>query len=312
MARRRRAPRLLVTHREAAVLLEHARVRTEGGRAVYDLAEDGVIKSFNIPFANLAVLFLGQGSSISTHAARLLAEEKVFIALTGTGGTPLHFGSMDTFEPNERAISMFRVSQSPDLSLKAAKILLTHRTRVMEADSIQISNTLECSIDSAELRTHCQHFRNALIQAQSPETLRGMEGEFAKSCFKIFARGSGLDNFTRQHGKGDRDSLENLANSRIDHGNYLAYGTASAALWATGIHRGLSVLHGKTRAGGLVLDLADGFKDALVLPYAFSSWNSDQDFRQHLIDAIHNREILKRTFELLSSVLQLDEQYRKS
>ena len=133
-----------------------------------------------------------------------------------------------------------------------------------------------------------------------------MEGVFAKSCFKSFAHGVGISDFTRQHGKDERGSFEALANSRIDHGNYLAYGTASAALWATGIHRGLSVLHGKTRAGGLVLDLADGFKDGLVLPHAFATWTRDQDFRQHLVDAIHNREILKRTFELLASVLALD------
>ncbi len=288
------------------MLLEHARVRTEGGRVVYDLAEDGVVKSFNVPFANLAVLFLGQGASISTHAARLLAEEKVYVALTGTGGTPVHFGSMDAFEPNERALSMFRISQDSELSLRAARILLTHRSRIMETDAIQISETLDCGVDAAELRGHCRRFRDALTRAKSAESLRGMEGVFAKSCFKSFAHGAGISGFIRQHGKNERSTFEDLANSRIDHGNYLVYGTASAALWATGIHRGLSVLHGKTRAGGLVLDLADGFKDALVLPHAFSRWPRDQDFRQHLVDAIHNREILKRTFGLLASVLALD------
>ena len=168
MPKGHRAPRLLVTHREAAVLLEHARVRTEGGRVVYDLAEDGVVKSFNVPFANLAVLFLGQGASISAHAARLLAEEKVYVALTGTGGTPLHFGSMDAFEPNERALAMFRISQNSELSLSAAKTLLTHRAGVMETDAIELSEALDCRVDVAELRAHCQRFRKHTYACEKP------------------------------------------------------------------------------------------------------------------------------------------------
>jgi CRISPR-associated endonuclease Cas1 subtype I-F len=59
------------------------------------------------------------------------------------------------------------------------------------------------------------------------------------------------------------------ANRLLDQGNYLAYGLAAVAAWVTGIPHGLAVLHGKTRRGGLVFDLADLIKDALILPQAF-------------------------------------------
>jgi CRISPR-associated protein Cas1 len=38
-----------------------------------------------------------------------------------------------------------------------------------------------------------------------------------------------------------------------------------------GLPHGLAVLHGKTRRGGLVFDIADLVKDALILPQAFMS-----------------------------------------
>lgn len=67
------SPRLLMTHRNTALLLERARVRVEGGRVVYDKTEERREKTFNIPFANLAVLYLGQGTSLTQDAARLKA-----------------------------------------------------------------------------------------------------------------------------------------------------------------------------------------------------------------------------------------------
>jgi CRISPR-associated protein Cas1 len=61
----------------------------------------------------------------------------------------------------------------------------------------------------------------------------------------------------------------------------------------------MSIFHGKTRAGGLVFDLADSFKDALVLPIAFSlakekdPKEAERSFRGRLINAFDDREILK-------------------
>ena len=55
-----------------------------------------------------------------------------------------------------------------------------------------------------------------------------------------------------------------MANSFIDHGNYIAYGYAASSLNVLGISFAFPVMHGKTRRGGLVFDVADLFKDALV------------------------------------------------
>jgi CRISPR-associated endonuclease Cas1 subtype I-F len=51
----------------------------------------------------------------------------------------------------------------------------------------------------------------------------------------------------------------------------LAYGRAASATWVLGLPGGLAMLHGKTRRGGLVFDVVDLVKDAIILPQAFIS-----------------------------------------
>ena len=68
--------------------------------------------------------------------------------------------------------------------------------------------------------------------------------------------------------KGWASSLD-VANDFLNHGNYLAYGLAACTLWVLGIPHGFAVMHGKTRRGALVFDVADLIKDTLVLPWAF-------------------------------------------
>ena len=74
---------------------------------------------------------------------------------------------------------------------------------------------------------------------------------------------------------------------------------AGAALWALGIPPHMSLFHGKTRPGGLVFDLADSFKDSLVLPNAFAALRGkgerearERDFRSRMISAFDDHQTL--------------------
>ena len=71
--------------------------------------------------------------------------------------------------------------------------------------------------------------------------------------------------------------------------------SAATAAWVLGLPHALAVLHGKTRRGGLVFDIADLIKDALILPQAFVSaakGQSEQEFRQACIEALTRTEAL--------------------
>ena len=300
-------PRLLATDREGALYLERARIHVEGTRIVYHITDDEHRREYNIPHVNLAVLFIGQGTSITQDAMRLLGEEGVHLAVTGTGGTPLHMGALTTYTAPRHFREMLPIYQSPVRSLLAAKAVMHDRTARMRKFGGAGAQRMLQARELSRLTRICEKFENNLEECRDIQKLFGFEGVFSKACYAEFARMSGLSRkgtFRRDAGVGAAKNKADMAdpmkrvNRLIDHGNYLCYGMAGAALWALGIPPHMSVFHGKTRAGGLVFDLADGFKDALVLPLAFAAATNNRDtdpektFRARLISTFDDRRIL--------------------
>ena len=96
-----------------------------------------------------------------------------------------------------------------------------------------------------------------------------------------------------------------LANDFLNHGNYLAYGLAATTLWVLGIPHGFAVMHGKTRRGALVFDVADLIKDAIVLPYAFicaKEKMTEQEFRQQCLQKFTEHKALDFMFDTIKQV----------
>lgn len=296
--------RLLMTQRNTALILERARIRVDGDRVVYDKAEGIREKSFNIPHANLAVLFLGQGTSLTQSAARLLAEEGVYVAFTGTGGSPLHYGSLTTYAPTKYMHDMYRVATTP-LALEAAKMATDIRLDLICSLSNDVCGAARLKSVPVLPSQLSREIRPKLHLIPSHDKLMALEGRITKSFYAAYAESSNIGDFRRDHGKNDRSSQQGLVNGRLDQGNYIAYGIAGAALWTLGIPASLSFFHGKTRAGGLVFDLADVFKDAVVLPMAFGSYGDDAEFRMKLIDILHDKKILKLCFDTMMRVTSL-------
>lgn len=314
MTPHRGGPRLLATDREGALLLERARVHVEGDRVVYHAADDERRREFNIPHTNLAVLFLGQGTSITQEAARLLAEEGVHVAFTGTGGTPLHLGSLTAYHATRHFREMLPIYLDPHRFLAAAKAVMSARTACMRETGVKQARKWMRIRDADPILRICGSFEKTLPAVGSIPELLGHEGRFTKDCYAAFARMAGLSDkdggFRRNAGAGGGRDPVGLVNSLIDHGNYLCYGMAGAALWALGIPPHLAVFHGKTRAGGLVFDLADAFKDAFVLPAAFCAplrkgeEDSEAAFRDRMIGAFDDERVLVRAISAVEAMLE--------
>ena len=85
----------------------------------------------------------------------------------------------------------------------------------------------------------------------------------------------------------------------------MAYGLGATACWVLGLPHGLAVLHGKTRRGGLVFDVADLVKDAAILPQAFLSamrGDDEQQFRHNCIEALTRGESLDFMIDTLKQI----------
>lgn len=311
-------PRLLITDREGALYLERSRIHVEDGRVVYHITDDDQRREYNIPHVNLAVLFMGQGTSITQDAMRLLGEENVHLAVTGTGGSPIHMGGLTTYSGTRNFREMVPIYLDSKLSLRAAKSVMKDRTRrMMNMGAANATRYLKCR-DTSGLSRICTTLDEKLRGCDNIPSLLGYEGSFSKSCYGEFRRMSGLNEkseFRRKPGAIEviskpAEDQWSMVNRMIDHGNYLCYGMAGAALWALGIPPHMSIFHGKTRSGGLVFDIADSFKDALVLPIAFSLAKNQKNnhiekkFRARLINSFDDNKILSEAISTIKSLLE--------
>jgi CRISPR-associated protein Cas1 len=137
-------------------------------------------------------------------------------------------------------------------------------------------------------------FYDEIDLARKPGDLLQQEAVLTKNLYKIATNITKLENFTREREAND------IANIFLNHGNYLAYGLGATTLWVLGIPHGFAVMHGKTRRGALVFDVADLIKDAIILPWAFICAKEkmrEQEFRQQILQKFIEHKALDFMFE---------------
>lgn len=296
----------MLSKRANVFYLEHVRVLQKDSRLVY-LTETGadIEKFFNIPEKNTAFLLLGKGTSITDAAARKLAESNVVVGFCGSGGSPL-FGSVDLafltpqseYRPTAYMQAWMRMWLDEDKRLRLAKTLLHSRAAITLRRWGLDAELLRRGVGSPSLLM--ADFLTQVDSAQTTQELLLTEAALAKGLYRFLAQAFRIDRFVREEGKGGTASKTDRINGFLDHGNYLAYGFAAVALNGLGISFSLPLLHGKTRRGALVFDIADLIKDGYVMPHAFmagtAGW-SQQEFRHGLIEAMQDDEVLDMLFK---------------
>lgn len=302
--KQQRARPLMLSKRACVFYLERVRVILKDDRIVYLTDSQQPIEHFfNIPEKNTAFLLLGKGSSITDAAVRRLAESNVMLGFCGSGGSPL-FGALDLtfmapqseYRPTEYMQIWMRAWLDEPTRLTMAKVLLLKR---IELTTKVWSNSLELIkrqivIDDNAVKS----FQLSIDAASNTTELLAAEARWAKQLYAKLAAGFKLS-FRREEGKQSHDSMEDTANSYLDHGNYIAYGYAAVTLNGVGISFALPILHGKTRRGALVFDLADLVKDAYVMPLAFAcakANESQKEFRMALIENCQSSDVLDELF----------------
>lgn len=308
--RQERSRALMLSKRACVFYLEKVKVILKDDRIVYLTDNLQPIEYFyNIPEKNTAFLLLGKGSSLTDAAARRLAESNVMVGFCGSGGSPL-FSSLDLtflapqseYRPTEYMQIWMKAWLEDDARLLMAKILLLERVAL-------VAHTWKKNIDLIQHGIYVDEnalntFKQDIDQADNQQELLAAEGRWAKSLYKELAKGFSLE-FTREEGKNSHDNVTDIANNYLDHGNYIAYGYAAVALNGMGISFALPILHGKTRRGGLVFDVADLVKDAFVMPLAFSCASKGQnqkEFRMQLIETCQDNDLLDYMFGFISDL----------
>lgn len=305
---------ILHSKRANLYYLQYCRVLVKGGRVEYVTEEGKESLYWNIPIANTTVILLGTGTSITQSAVRELAKAGVLIGFSGGGGSPLFASnevscdvewltSQSEYRPTEYLQLWCSFWFDESKRLEAAIRFQEIRLRYLQTSWEKYSKRrdVDFGINSEELEGIVKQFNLKLCDAGSVNHVLATEASMTKLLYKMVTRATEYGDFVRAKQGGGAD----VANRYLDHGNYLAYGLAATACWVLGLPHGLAVLHGKTRRGGLVFDVADLIKDAMVMPTAFvaaMAGDSEQEFRQRLITVFQTEGALDLMIDAIKDV----------
>ncbi|MBE0515764.1 type I-F CRISPR-associated endonuclease Cas1f [Sulfurimonas sp.] len=293
---------ILHSKRANIYYLEMCRVLQKDGRVLYLSEEKKEFQYWNIPIANTTCLLLGTGTSITQAAIRMLAQAGVLVGFCGGGATPLlianeieWFTPQSEYRPTEYIQGWMQFWFDEAKRLETAKRFQIARVAYIKAAwSKDRELKLEgFDVKEPELEQIFSNILNNIPNAYSVGKLLQLEADFTKRLYKYAAQKTNQSGFTREHKSAD------LANEFLNHGNYLAYGLGATTLWVLGIPHGFAVMHGKTRRGALVFDVADLVKDALVLPWAFicaKEKMSEKEFRSQCLQTFVEHKALDFMF----------------
>ncbi len=303
---------ILHSKRANLYYLEYCRVMQKDGRVLYLTEAKNENLYYNIPIANTTVLLLGNGTSITQAAMRMLSHAGVLVGFCGGGGTPLHmatevewFTPQSEYRPTEYLHGWLSFWFDDDKRLAAAKAFQNARIdylqKVWSGDrELNLEGFL---FNDEQVQGALDTFHTRTEDADKQSDLLLTEAQLTKTLYKYAANNIGQKEFSRQHQSTDK------ANDFLNHGNYLAYGLAASCLWVLGIPHGFAVMHGKTRRGALVFDVADLIKDAIVLPWAFVCAKenaSEQEFRQQILQAFIDHKALDFMFDTVKDIALQD------
>lgn len=325
--------KVAVSQRELLRYMERCRIRLHGHCVVaWRDAPDGEGKeACAIPILNTALLLLGPGTSVSAEAMEALAAANVVVGFTGGSGTPLNAGvepivfatGVSEYRPTQYMQSWASWWFDEQRRLQKARQLLAYRAELLEQvwssdkmTNLFRSNRLPAPNPAAFFasvpgigkkagafgfasKIGAPEYAESMFGAVNIQGLCGQEGVHVQSLYQYFARSYAVKFEGRHHQDGGG------VNGLLTQGNYVAYGMAAVALHALGISFAFPVLHGKTRRGALVFDVADPVKDAVVVPLAFLAAKTDMgadDYRVMLKEFLEDSGILGRVIDKLKEL----------
>ena len=299
---------ILHSKRANIYYLEKCRVMQKDGRVLYLTEEKAEKQYWNIPIANTTCLLLGTGTSVTQAAMRMLASAGVLVGFCGGGGTPLLMANeiewlspQSEYRPTEYIQGWLSFWFDDEKRLLVAKQFQQWRLEYLQSvwsKDRDLINEGFC-LDDEGIAHALRGFDVQIAQANNVTELLLIEAQLTKKLYKTAIRLTKQSDFVRNY-----DSTD-LANVFLNHGNYLAYGLAASTLWVLGIPHGFAVMHGKTRRGALVFDVADLVKDTLILPWAFICAKenaTEQEFRQQCLQNFTNHKALDYMFNAVKDV----------
>lgn len=229
----------LITDREPLILIERSKIEVSGSHIVSRDKEG----SFNVPVASIHCLMLGNGTSITSEAASLCAKHNCYVAFVKGGLNTHSVWHCGRYSNPKNLVSQVLKHSDPIKRLKTAKLLMLKRLSYLDS---KFSNLIS---------------EDQIKNCSTVEQLLGTEGSFARKTYALLA--------THETFKRDQSSREGI-NSALTIANNSLYNFIATILISKGLSPSIGFVHGQSRRGGLVFDIADIFKHPLYFEEVFS------------------------------------------
>ena len=195
--------------------------------------------SYGIPFQTLSMILLGPGSTVSHDALRLMARHGTALVAVGEDGVRCYTAPPLMPDTSEIARRQMRAWGDPG----GSRITIARR---MYAARL------------GELFPH-----------QDIDVLRGMEGARMRQTYKNLAQQYGIQWRGRRYDR-KKPLAADIPNQAINHASVAVTSAAVIAVMAVGAIPQLGFIH-EHSGDAFALDIADLFRDTVLLPAAFKS-----------------------------------------
>ena len=200
---------------------------------------------YGIPFQTVSMILLGPGSTVSHDALRLMARHGTALVAVGEDGVRCYTAPPLMPDTSDVARRQMRAWGDP------------------EGSRITIARKMY-AIRLGEVLPH-----------QSIEVLRGIEGSRMRRTYRNLSQRHGIDWRGRRYDRADPLAAD-IPNQAINHASVAVTAAAVISVIAVGAIPQLGFIHEQS-GDAFALDIADLFRDDILLPAAFSSARAVMD-----------------------------------
>ena len=242
---------------------EHC-VITRQDNAIAVTRDTGIIR---LPAANLGVLMLGPGTTVSHQAMVVIGDNGASVVWVG-----------------ERGVRMYAFGRP-----------LTHSAALLQKQAVLVSNTRKRLAVARAM--YQMRFLNEDISSCTMQQLRGREGARVRQVYRHWSELTGVAWDKRTYNHEDFDAGDDI-NKALSAAHTCLYGIAHSVIVALGCSPGLGFVHvGHERS--FVYDVADLYKAEISIPVAFKTVAKQPDdigsaTRHAMRDAVYDLSLMQR------------------
>ncbi|PWR18804.1 type I-E CRISPR-associated endonuclease Cas1e [Zavarzinia compransoris] len=235
--------------RQGLLWLARGNIHVEDGTLRFRAAGDDGLPpgDYAIPFQAISLLLMGPGTTISHDALRLLARHGTGLAAIGEGGVRLYtappLGPDDSRLARLQAAAWADTREGSKSAAQAARLDVARRLYAWRLGEV--------------------------LPHRDIAVLRGIEGARMKETYRLLAQKYGIRWEGRRYDRSRPDAAD-APNQAINHAASAVEAAAAIAVAATGTIPSLGFIH-EDSGNAFILDIADLYRDSLVLPGAFEA-----------------------------------------